>query len=154
MKQQTCFKSSKLPVLTFLLLLIIGTSCAQADREESEFKILYEVPRFPGCEEHTDWDAIQLKACADQKMLEYVYGMLEYPEEAEINEIEGTVVVNFVIDPIGEIYDIEVSQSVGYGCDEEAVRIVESFPAWIPGKDENGDPTDAKFGLPIRFKLP
>ena len=112
------------------------------------------MPRFPGCEnEETNREK---KACADRKMLRYVYGNLNYPLNAKRRGIEGTVVVSFTIGADGKLKDIHIKDKIGHGFDEEALRILNKMKkekVWIPGIDVNGKGADTKFNLPTRFRI-
>jgi protein TonB len=66
--------------------------------------------------------------------------------------VEGKVFVQFVIGKDGSISDVKVIKGIGAGCDEEAIRIVQSSPAWNPGK-QRGKPVKQRYTLPIQFKL-
>ena len=82
----------------------------------------------------------------------YLSENLRYPENAEENGIEGTVIVAFVVDTDGSITDIEILNGIGGGCDEEAIRIVKGAPKWTPGT-QNGVPMRTQMRLPLKFKL-
>jgi protein TonB len=122
---------------------------------EEIFRVVEEMPRFPGCEDmvaSTD----EKKACADKKMLEFIYSHIRYPAIARDNGIEGTVVVQFVVDRDGRISEAQVLRDVGGGCGAEAMRIVQLMnempQKWAPGK-QRGIPVRVMFTLPVRFKL-
>ena len=66
--------------------------------------------------------------------------------------VEGKVFVEFVVNRDGSIVDVKSIKGIGAGCDEEAVRIVQSAPAWKPGK-QRGKPVRQKMVIPITFKL-
>ncbi|WP_462253486.1 energy transducer TonB [Ekhidna sp.] len=68
------------------------------------------------------------------KMWDRILKDLKYPEEAAKNGIKGRVFVTFVVEKDGSFSNIQVAKSIGFGCDEEAVRIVESLPNWDPAK--------------------
>lgn len=59
---------------------------------------------------------------------------LKYPEEALREQIEGSVYVEFQIDYNGEVHHPKVLTSVGYGCDEEAVRVISLLKFEVPKK--------------------
>ena len=82
----------------------------------------------------------------------YVGSKLKYPSQATRMGVEGKVYVEFVINRDGTIVDVRVVRGIGAGCDEEAVRVVQSSPAWNPGK-QRGKPVRQKYTLPIQFKL-
>lgn len=86
------------------------------------------------------------------KFYKTVSKILQYPSEARTNGTEGRVYVEFVVSESGEITNIKALQGIGNGCDEEAVRIMENMPNFIPGK-QKGKPVRVKMVLPIYFKL-
>lgn len=118
---------------------------------EEVFKIVEEMPRFPGCEEEqTDFAA--KKACADKKMLEFIYTNIKYPKVARDASVEGMVVVSFVVTKEGKTVNPKIIKAIGGGCDEEVLRIFGQMPTWVPGK-QRGRNVNVEFKLPIRFKL-
>lgn len=77
---------------------------------------------------------------------------IRYPELAKEGGISGTVIINFVIDEEGNVEKTSVLKGIGYGCDQEALRVVSLLPKWKPGI-KNGQPVKVSFNLPIRFTL-
>ena len=67
-------------------------------------------------------------------------------------DIEGNVVLQFVVNKKGEIDDIKVVKSLGGGCDEEAIRVVKSMPKWNPGR-QLGRKVSVRFHLPVSFRM-
>ncbi|MCO6478530.1 MAG: TonB family protein [Phaeodactylibacter sp.] len=122
---------------------------------EEIFKIVEEMPRFPGCEDLTA-SMEEKRQCANKKLLEFIYENIRYPAVARDNGIEGTVVVSFVVDQKGFVKDAQVVRDIGGGCGQEALRIVElmnSMPnRWTPGK-QRGRAVKVLFNLPVKFKL-
>ena len=82
----------------------------------------------------------------------YLSENLKYPTQARRMGIEGTVIVVFVINTDGTVQDVEVLRGIGGGCDEEAVKVVNSSPTWNPGM-QKGKAVRTRMRLPIRFKL-
>ena len=82
----------------------------------------------------------------------YLSRNLSYPAEARSMGVEGTVVLAFVVNSDGAISDVEILKGIGAGADEEAIKVVENAPDWIPGK-QNGEAINTRMRLPIRFKL-
>lgn len=82
----------------------------------------------------------------------YIADKMKYPAQARRMGIEGKVFVEFVIGKDGSISDVKAVKGIGAGCDEEAVRVVQSAPAWNPGK-QRGKPVKQRMVLPITFKL-
>lgn len=83
---------------------------------------------------------------------QYVANNLKYPKEARDAGIEGRVLIEFIIDTDGKITDVKAIKGIGYGCDEEAIRVIQAAPAWNPGK-HRGREVKVMMVLPIAFKL-
>jgi protein TonB len=77
---------------------------------------------------------------------------MKYPAQARRMGVEGKVFVQFVIGKDGAISDVKVIKGIGAGCDEEAIRVVQSSPSWNPGK-QRGKAVKQRYTLPIIFKL-
>lgn len=82
----------------------------------------------------------------------YVSDKMKYPAQARRMGTEGRVFVEFVVNRDGSITDVRAVKGIGAGCDEEAVRVVQSAPPWTPGK-QRGKPVKQKMVIPIIFKL-
>jgi periplasmic protein TonB len=87
-----------------------------------------------------------------QAFYDYVGKKLKYPAQARRMNIEGKVFVEFVVNRDGSIQDVKAIKGIGAGCDEEAVRVIQSAPSWKPGK-QRGKPVRQRMVLPITFKL-
>ena len=77
---------------------------------------------------------------------------IKYPEIARKAGIEGTVLLDVVVDTNGAVADVTVKNGIGGGCDEEAVRAAKTLH-FTPGYTD-GKPVRMKIVLPIRFVLP
>ena len=78
---------------------------------------------------------------------------LEYPAAAEENGVEGTVKLNFAVDENGKIYEpVVTTPNIGYGVEQEALRVFSKMPAWTPGRIK-GKNVKTRFTLPVTFKL-
>jgi TonB family protein len=76
---------------------------------------------------------------------------LKYPEEASRNNIKGQVIVEFTITQDGSMADFKIVKGIGYGCDEEAIRVLKLLPDWVPGF-QSGKAVKTKFRLPMTFQ--
>ncbi len=121
-----------------------------ADNDEI-FKVVEEMPRFPGCE-HIDGTAKEKEECAKERMLNFIYKNLAYPEVAREEEIDGMVVIQFIIAKDGSINKGRIVRNLGGGCGEEALRVVNSMPDFRPGC-QRGKKINLLYTLPVRFKL-
>src|SRR5690606_8792088 len=82
----------------------------------------------------------------------YLEQNLQYPERAKQANIEGTVYVVFIVDKEGNLVKPEILRGIGAGADEEALRLVNEAPKWIPGS-QRGQVVNVKMRIPIRFEL-
>jgi protein TonB len=122
---------------------------------EEIFRIVEQMPRFPGCEDMAGSNA-EKKQCADKKMLEFIYKNIKYPAIARENGVEGAVVIQFVVEKNGTVTDAKIVRDIGAGTGDEALRVVELMNKegikWIPGK-QRGRSVRVQFTLPVKFKL-
>jgi len=86
------------------------------------------------------------------ELMQFIFKNIKYPSQAKEKGIEGTVFVKFVVEKDGSIYDADIMKSIGGGCDEEVLRLVQMMPRWVPGT-QNGVPVRTQFYLPVKFKL-
>lgn len=82
----------------------------------------------------------------------WVFSILEYPELAAINGIQGKVILQFIIDTKGNVTDITVIRSPDKLLAEEAVKVVSQSPKWEPG-EQREMPAKVIFTFPITFSL-
>jgi periplasmic protein TonB len=83
----------------------------------------------------------------------YINDNIEYPQQAIDNSVEGTVTVQFAIDENGNVSNVKtIGNKLGYGLDEEAVRVISKMPKWIPGQVK-GKNVKTWRTLPITYKL-
>lgn len=108
---------------------------ANTDPEPVDF--VEQMPQFPG---------------GQSALMSYLGSNIRYPVMAIENEIEGRVVVRFVVGKDGNISNVQVIKQLDPSCDKEAVRVVKSMPQWVAGR-QNGHPVAVYFTLPVIFKL-
>jgi protein TonB len=123
--------------------------------EEEIFKIVEQMPRFPGCENEKGGNE-EKKKCADMKLLEYLGKTVKYPAIARENGIEGQAVIQFTVGKTGEIEDVIVLRDPGAGLGDAAKEAVETMnkmkDKWVPGK-QRGVPVKVQYTVPLKFKL-
>ncbi len=88
-----------------------------------------------------------------EKLYTFLADNIKYPEEAKKLNIQGNVYVSFTIEKDGSLADIKVDRKLGYGLDEEAIRVLKEARRWNPGI-KNGKPVRVKYHLPVKFSLP
>ena len=105
--------------------------------EEETFMVVEDMPEFPG---------------GTAGLLEYLRSNLNYPAGCKANNIQGRVLVSFVVEKDGSISDAEVVKSVDEELDAEALRVVSKMPNWKPGT-QRGEAVRVKYTVPINFRL-
>ncbi|MCH5311960.1 MAG: M56 family metallopeptidase [Prevotella sp.] len=105
--------------------------------DDKVFDVVDEMPQYPG---------------GTSELMKYLSANIRYPKEAMENGEQGRVIVSFVVDKDGSINGAYAINSNSPQLEAEALRIVNSMPAWTPGK-QNGEPVRVKFTMPIMFRL-
>lgn len=82
----------------------------------------------------------------------FIQKNLRYPYAAQESGAQGKVYLNFVIEKDGSITDVQVVKGIGYGCDEEAVRVIKKSPKWKAGV-QNNQPVRVRYSMPIGYVL-
>ncbi|MCD8261233.1 MAG: energy transducer TonB [Bacteroides sp.] len=95
------------------------------------------MPEFPG---------------GPQALLAYLSRNIKYPTSAQQAGDQGRVIVQFTVEADGSITSPKVRRGITPALDQEAIRIVEGMPDWIPGEDK-GEKVAVFFILPIHFSL-
>jgi TonB family protein len=83
----------------------------------------------------------------------YLEKQMQYPKQALDNKIEGKVTVQFTVEINGQVGDFEILKGIGYGCDDEVIRLIKQGPAWEPTKKGNQPVTD-KVKVRLKFDIP
>jgi len=115
----------------------------EEEEEAQVFLLVEDMPLFPGCASKEETDV------AIQK---FIRENIKYPEIARENGIQGRIFVNFVVSRTGKITDVKILRGVDSALDQEAIRVIESLPAFSPGK-QRGKPVKVSYNVPINFKL-
>ena len=105
--------------------------------KEEVFRAVEQMPRFPG---------------GEAELMKYLSTHINYPTMAMENNVQGRVVVQFVVTKTGKIGEVKVVRSVDRDLDKEAVRVCKTLPDFIPGK-MNGQAVNVWYTLPVSFKL-
>lgn len=87
-----------------------------------------------------------------EKFYKFLGDNIKYPPMAAENNITGNVFVSFTVEKDGSLTDIKIDRKLGYGTDEEAVRVLKLSKRWNPGM-QNGKPVRVKYNIPIKFSL-
>ena len=104
---------------------------------EDVFDVVEQMPQYPG---------------GHEALFEFLSGNVKYPEDAQKQKIQGTVILSFVVKKDGSITDVNVVRSVFPSLDAEAQRVIKAMPNWVPGK-QNGKVVNVHYVVPIKFLL-
>jgi protein TonB len=117
--------------------------------EDVPFAIIEDVPVFPGCK----GSKAQLKECLQEKITQHVNRKFNSELASDLGLTPGIkrIFVMFKIDKTGNITDVQ-ARAPHKRLQDEAIRVVESLPKMIPGK-QRGRPVGVKYSLPIAFKV-
>ena len=96
-----------------------------------------KMPEFPG---------------GQNALKSFLKANIKYPQLANEIGISGTVHISFVVEPDGSLTHIEILKSIGGGCDEEALRVINLMPRWIPA-EQGIRKVRFKLSIPIVFKI-
>ena len=105
--------------------------------QDSVLAVADKMPEYPGGKD------ARFKFLADNVL---------YPVDAKDKKQQGRVIVQFVVSKTGKVKNAKVVKSISPALDKEALRVVNSFPDWIPG-EQNGIPVDVYQLVPISFTL-
>ncbi len=105
--------------------------------KEEVFKAVEQMPTFPG---------------GEAALMKYLKDHINYPTVAMENNVQGKVIVQFVVTKTGKVGEVKVARSVDRDLDREAVRVCKSLPDFIPGR-MNGQAVNVWYTLPVQFKL-
>ncbi|MDY0016013.1 MAG: energy transducer TonB [Bacteroidales bacterium] len=127
-----------------IFLLLPSLSWAQTkdtnqanDYQDEIFVVVEEYPQFPGGEE------ARFKFLADHTV---------FPNEAKSNNIQGRVIVGFIVEKDGSITNVKVLKSANRLLDAEAIRVTKLMPKWEPGK-QKGKKVRCQYQMPIVFVI-
>ena len=107
------------------------------EKADVVFVSVEQMPQFPG---------------GDVALMKYLQSHINYPPMAAENNIQGRVVVQFVVDKTGKVGEVKIVRSVDKDLDKEASRVCASLPKFTPGR-QNGLPVSVWYTLPVTFKL-
>ncbi|WP_304231286.1 M56 family metallopeptidase [Phocaeicola plebeius] len=110
---------------------------ADSTVKEEVFMVAEQMPEYPG---------------GMKEMLKFLQENVKYPENAMKNNVQGRVIVQFVVEKDGTPTEFKVLRSVDPDLDAEALRVMKAMPKWKPGM-QKGQVVRVKFTVPVSFKL-
>jgi len=128
--------------MRFLFLLAAIQVClpfksfSQAPQNDTVYDFVTTMPQYPG---------------GQKAILSYFIENMQYPLAAYMNGVSTTAYVNFIVETNGSVSDVVVLKPIGYGCDQEAIRLVSQMKGWKPG-ELNGKKVRVRSNTPVYFK--
>lgn len=104
---------------------------------EIPFVVVEEMPVFPG---------------GDEALMKYIAENIRYPETSKNQKIQGKVIVRFCVTANGGVEKISVLRGVAPDLDSESIRVVQTLPAFKPGK-QGGKEVPVWYMIPITYAL-
>ena len=105
--------------------------------DDTVYRSVEQMPRFPG---------------GEAALMKYLESHIKYPPEAAENNVQGHVIVQFVVKKDGSIGEVKVVRSLEENLDKEAIRVIKSLPKFTPGRHD-GKAVSVWYTLPVPFKL-
>lgn len=118
-------------------VVVDETKPAEEKPTNQVFQAVEQMPQFPG---------------GDEALTKYLASHINYPPMACENNIQGKVIVQFIVDKTGKVGEVKVVRSVDKDLDKEAVRVCQSLPKFVPGR-QNGQAVSVWYTLPVSFRL-
>ena len=119
----------------------LGVAVKAKKEEEADpkgvFDVVENMPAFPG---------------GPAELMNFLSTNVKYPATAIKDSIQGRVIATFIVEKDGSISGAKVVKHVSDDLDAEAIRVIESMPKWIPGK-QNGKEVRVKYTIPVTFRL-
>lgn len=101
------------------------------------YNVIDQMPEFPG---------------GIDKLLQFINDNMKYPSKAQMEGIQGRVIVQFIVDEDGYIMEPNIVRNVEPSLDNEALRLIKMLPQWKPGTLK-GKAVKVKYTVPVAFKL-
>ena len=116
-----------------LLVALMLPLVASAQDNSTIYRSVEQMPQFPG---------------GEAALMKYIHSHIQYPENTDV---EGRVIVQFVVKADGSIGEVKVLRRVEETLDKEAVRVVKTLPKFTPGR-QDGQAVSVWYTLPVSFK--
>lgn len=111
------------------------------EKKDEVFDVVEVMPEYPG---------------GEKAMAEFISANFVYPDSAKNNNKQGRVLIKFIVNEDGSISDVKAllpkERQIGYGLEEEAIRVISSMPNWKPGT-QRGKAVKVQYILPVSCKL-
>ena len=131
--------------------LLLGLPCA-ARAQAVKSDTLGQAKVYTEAEQMPQLPKANRKKTDRQNVIEAIQRACRYPAEAMRNNVQGTVLVGFTVNPEGEVRDVRVEHGLTADLDEATVTAVKTLPLFRPGQ-QGGQPVAVRYTVPIRWAL-
>ena len=146
MERNQSTKSSVLKAICLMVSLVMSISVfalsasQKQNPQQSDDKVYERVevmPSYPG---------------GVDGIMSFISKNIRYPQDAKDAGLQGIVICEFVINKDGSFSNMKVKRGVSPSLDQEAMRVIKSFPKWKPGTN-GGKPVRVLYTLPVAFRI-
>jgi periplasmic protein TonB len=127
---------------TSLTSTLVGTNTLVTTEpdiiDKTIYNVVQEMPEFEG---------------GVSALMKFIAQNINYPYVAKEAGKEGTVHVSFVVNETGIVENISIIRGIGFGCDEEVVRVISKIPKWKKVGKNSGRAVKVRFNVPVKFKI-
>jgi len=146
-------KSFFLTIITFIsICFFYNNTNAQVDiRKEKVYTSVDRMPCFLECGKNISEK--NRRECCAEEVRKFMLDYLKYPNRAIQSNLQGTVIIRFIVDKDGDVIEPEILSDIGKGCGMEALRVVKLMPRWETPGMQNNKRVAVQYDLPVRFSL-
>jgi len=134
-----------LKLILFTMSLIALVSC-----RASKIPKAPSIAKFSGCNEK-NLSQKEINKCSNQKMMQYIYDCIQYPEGITAESLKGMVVIGFDVLPSGELDNVLINRQANLGIEEEVKECFINMPKWDPSISSTGEKLSTKHAVPVSF---
>lgn len=116
---------------------VVETPAEKAETKDEVFMVVEKMPEFPG---------------GIKELMSFLSKNIKYPASAIAKNVQGRVIVQFVVEKDGTPTEFKVMRSVDPALDAEALRVMQEMPKWKPGM-QRGQVVRVKYTVPVTFRL-
>ena len=116
---------------------VVEIPAEKADTKDEVFMVVEQMPEFPG---------------GIQELMSFLSKNIKYPASAMAKNVQGRVIVQFVVEKDGTPTEFKVIRSVDPDLDAEALRVMKEMPKWKPGM-QRGQVVRVKYTVPVTFRI-
>lgn len=116
---------------------VVETPAEKAETKDEVFMVVEKMPEFPG---------------GIKELMSFLSKNIKYPASAMAKNVQGRVIVQFVVEKDGTPTEFKVMRSVDPALDAEALRVMQEMPKWKPGM-QRGQVVRVKYTVPVTFRL-